>query len=204
MKLLHIDSSILGDHSVSRQLTAAIVARLQEATPDLEILRRDLAANPLPHLSGALLAASAPGAPAPDPATQAALDSSAAVLSEFLAADIVVVGAPMYNFAISSQLKAWIDRLVIAGKTFRYSNGAVEGLAGGRRLIIASSRGGVFEAGAAAAALDYQETYLRAIFGFIGIADVEIIRAEGLAFGEDARALAIKQAGDAILRLEAA
>src|SRR5258705_5408296 len=118
MKLLHIDSSVLGSHSVSRQVSAAIVYRLRKATPGLEILYRDLSSTPLAHLSGRHLDASQ-GA-VPEAALQQDLAAGQAVLDAFLAADIVVLGAPMYNFTIPSQLKAWIDRILVAGKTFKY------------------------------------------------------------------------------------
>src|ERR1700679_3783742 len=118
MKLLHIDSSVLGPHSVSRQVSAAIVDRLVKATPSLEVVYRDLTLTPLPPLSGSHLA-SGQGA-GPEAARQSDLAAGQAVLNEFLAADIVVLGAPMYNFTIPSQLKAWIDRIVVAGKTFKY------------------------------------------------------------------------------------
>src|SRR5260370_14047963 len=127
MKLLHIDSSVLGPHSVSRQVSAAIVDRLRKATPGLEIVYRDLATTPLAHLSGPHLAAAQGAAPEAD--LQQDLAAGQSVLEEFLAADIVVLGAPMYNFTIPSQLKAWIDRIVVAGKTFKYSEQGVGGLA---------------------------------------------------------------------------
>ncbi|KIZ32804.1 FMN-dependent NADH-azoreductase, partial [Rhodopseudomonas palustris] len=140
MKLLHIDSSVLGALSVSRQVSAAIVERLSGATPGVEIIYRDLAATPLAHLSGAHLAA-AQGAAA-DTALLPDLAAGQAVLEEFLAADIVVIGAPMYNFSIPTQLKSWIDRIAVAGKTFRYdASGVHQGLVGGKRVIIALSRG---------------------------------------------------------------
>jgi FMN-dependent NADH-azoreductase len=167
MKLLHVDSSILGQNSASRELSAAIVARWQDTVPGLELVYRDLDATPLPHLSGASLAAA-------DPAEATA---AAQALQEFLDADIVVVGAPMYNFGIPSTLKAWIDRLAVAGKTFHYTEQGPKGLAGGKQVIVASSRGG-FHAGAPS---DFQEPYLRFVFGFFGIDDVEFVRAEGLA-----------------------
>ncbi len=204
MKLLHVDSSILGGSSVSRQLSADIVAKLRQATPDLEIDYRDLAAEPLTHLSGSHITAQQPGAAPPSAEVQADLALGATILGEFLGANIVVLGAPMYNFGISSQLKAWIDRIVIAGKTFRYAENGPQGLAGGKRVIIASSRGGVFSEGAAAAALDHQETYLRAVFSFIGVAEIEIVRAEGLAVGPEFKMQAIKAAKDEIANLKAA
>src|ERR1700729_1211142 len=185
MKLLHIDSSVLGPHSVSRQVSAAVVDRLVKATPGLDIVYRDLSATPLAHLSGSHLAA-AQGA-VPEAALQPDLAAGQAVLEEFLAADIVVLGAPMYNFTLPSQLKAWIDRIVVAGKTFRYSAAGPEGLAGNKRVIIAISRGGLYGAGAPAASLEHLETYLRGIFGFIGVKDPEFIIAEGLLLGPEQR-----------------
>lgn len=128
-RLLHLDSSVLGPHSVSRQLSAAIVDRLRRATPDIEVTYRDLTVTPLSHLSGAHLAA-AQGATSPDTALAQELAAGQAVLEEFLAADTVVLGAPMYNFTLPSQLKAWIDRIVVAGKTFKYDAQGPRGLAG--------------------------------------------------------------------------
>ncbi|MDE3210473.1 MAG: FMN-dependent NADH-azoreductase [Pseudomonadota bacterium] len=188
MKLLHLDSSALGGHSVSRQLTADIVAQLKRQSPTLEVRYRDLAAQPLPHW--------APLADADDPA--AILGNQ--VLEEFQAADTVVIGAPMYNLSISSQLKAWIDRVVVAGQTFRYTANGPEGLAGGKRVIVASSRGGSYQEGPYAA-MDFQENYLRAVLGFIGISQVEIVRAEGLAVGDRQKTEALASARASIAAL---
>jgi FMN-dependent NADH-azoreductase len=168
MKLLHVDSSILGAHSVSRQLSAEIVAKLRQVTLGLQIAYRDLAAEPVPHLSGSTVTAQQPSAGQTSAEMEHDLALSSKVLDEFLAADIVVIGAPMYNFAVPSQLKAWIDRLLVAGKTFRYSEKGVEGLASGKRVIIASSRGGIYSEGAPATSAEHQETYLRSVFAFIG------------------------------------
>jgi FMN-dependent NADH-azoreductase len=192
MKLLHVDSIIQGAHSISRQFSAEIVAKLRLA--DLEIAYRDLAAEPVPHFSGSTLAARQP----------AALVLSDKVMDEFLAADIVVVGAPMYNFGVPSQLKAWIDQLPVAGKTFRYSEEGVEGLASGKRVIIASSRGGIYSEGAPAAAAEHQETYFRSVFAFVGIPDIETVRAEGVAIGPEPKAAAIAAAKREIANLKAA
>jgi FMN-dependent NADH-azoreductase len=202
MKLLHIDSSVLGPNSVSRQVTAAIVDRLRADSPDLDIIHRDLAAAPLSHLSGLHLAA-ALGAPA-DAATQADLTEGTAVLEEFLAADVVVIGAPMYNFSIPSQLKAWIDRIAVKGKTFQYSAAGVEGLAGGKRVVIAVSRGNFYGAGAPAAVYEHTETYLRGVFGFIGVTDLEIITADGIGAGPEQREKAVAGALQAATDLRAA
>jgi FMN-dependent NADH-azoreductase len=202
MKLLHIDSSVLGPHSVSRQVSAAIVDRLRQATPALDITYRDLASMPLAHLSGSHLAA-AQGA-TPEAALRQDLAAGQAVLDEFLAADIVVLGAPMYNFTIPSQLKAWIDRIVVAGKTFKYGAQGAEGLAGNKRLIVAISRGGFYGAGTPAAALEHLETYLRGVFGFIGIANPEFIFADGIQVGPEHREKALASALQAATNLRAA
>jgi FMN-dependent NADH-azoreductase len=182
MKILHIDSSITGEPSVSRQLTARLVGALVEAHPGANVVHRDLDADPLPHLDGKALAAMMSGT-----ATQEPLD-------EFLTADVIVVGAPMYNFGVPSQLKAWIDRIAVAGKTFRYTEKGPEGLAGGKKVIVASSRGGFYAPGTAQAAYDFQETYLRAVFQFLGIGDIQVVRAEGIAIGPEQRAAALNGA----------
>jgi FMN-dependent NADH-azoreductase len=202
MKLLHIDSSVLGPHSVSRQVSAAIVERLRQTTPTLEISYRDLSATPLAHLSAPHLAA-AQGA-VPDAAFQDDIAASQAVLEEFLAADVVVLGAPMYNFTIPSQLKAWIDRILVAGKTFKYDAQGVEGLAGNKRVIVAVSRGGFYGAGTPAAVGEHLETYLRWVFGFIGIANPEFISADGIQVGPQHREKALADALAAATNLHAA
>jgi len=202
MKLLHIDSSVLGPHSVSRQVSAAIVERLRQATPGLEIAYRDLTSTPLAHLSGSHLAA-AQGA-APDAALQPDLAAGQAVLEEFLAADIVVLGAPMYNFTIPSQLKAWIDRIVVAGKTFKYGAQGPEGLAGNKRVIVAISRGGFYGPGTPAAVGEHLETYLRWVFGFMGVANPEFISADGIQIGPEYREKALAGALQAVTNLHAA
>jgi FMN-dependent NADH-azoreductase len=202
MKLLHIDSSVLGPHSVSRQVSAAIVDRLIKATPGLDTTYRDLTTTPLHHLSGSHLAAAQGAEPAG--ALQQDLAAGQAVLEEFLAADIAVIGAPMYNFTIPSQLKAWIDRIVVAGKTFRYGAQGVEGLAGNKRVIIAISRGGFYGAGTPAAVGEHLETYLRWVFGFIGIANPEIISADGIQTGPENREKALAGALQAATNLRAA
>ena len=202
MKLLHIDSSVLGPHSVSRQVSAAVVERLRKTTPGLDIVYRDLTSTPLAHLSGSHLAAGQ-GA-TPDPALSQDLAAGQAVLNEFLAADIVVVGAPMYNFTIPSQLKAWIDRIVVAGKTFKYGAQGVEGLAGNKRIVVAVSRGGFYGTGTPAAAGEYVETYLRWVFGFIGVANPEFISADGIQVGPEHREKALASALLAVTSLRAA
>ncbi len=202
MKLLHVDSSILGAGSVSRALSAAIVASEKSRHADLGVTYRDLAAAPVDHLSGAHLAAFQGAAPEA-PSLQADVASGQAALEEFLAADIIVIGAPMYNFSIPSQLKAWIDRLAVAGKTFRYTEKGPVGLAGGKKVIVASSRGGFYGPDTQAAFLDHQESYLRGVFGFFGIDDVTFIRAEGVALGAEQREKAIAAARGEIAQIAA-
>lgn len=201
MKLLHVDSSILGQGSVSRDLSADVVTTFRVRHVDLEIIRLDLAETPIGHLTAAHLAA-AQGAPV-DEALKADVAMGQVALEDFLAADIVVIGAPMYNLSIPSQLKAWIDRISVAGKTFRYTEQGPLGLCGGKKLVIASSRGGVYSEGSPAAAFDHQETYLRAAFGFLGITDITFIRAEGVAMGADARNGAIASAKEETAALAA-
>jgi FMN-dependent NADH-azoreductase len=200
MNLLHIDASVLGDHSVSRQVSAAVVARLRAADPSLEVTYRDLAADPIPHLSGLHFAARM-GAAVPTQIQQEHLAGEAA-LEEFLAADIVVIGAPMYNFTLPSQLKAWVDRILIAGKTFRYTAAGPEGLASDKRVIVAMSRGNVY--GGANAAYEHLESYLRTVFGFIGVKDLEFIAADGVQIGPEHREKALKGALEAAGALRAA
>ena len=201
MKILHLDSSILGAGSVSRELTAAIICRLSG-----DVVRRDLVADPLPHVTPAALPGdhpvSAMAGPL-DPAAQAVRDESQAVLDEFLAADVVVIGAPMYNFTIASQLKAWVDRIVVPGKTFAYGANGPEGLAGAKRVIVALVRGGFYGPETAAASAEHAETYLRSVFGFIGITAPEFIFAEGVAAGDETKAKALASAHAAIGQLAA-
>lgn len=189
MKLLHIDSSALGDNSVSRTLTAAVVAQFAAQGSAFQVTYRDLDKDPIPHLRSGSLAQS-------DPA-EAAL--AAEVLEEFLAADVLVIGAPMYNFTIPSTLKAWIDRVAVAGRTFKYTENGAVGLSGGKRVIVASARGGIY----ADPAGDFQEPLLRQIFAFLGIDDVTFVRAEGVAYSpqhrEDALAAALANLPDAEL-----
>ena len=184
MQLLHLDSSALGTGSVTRELTAAIVARWQDKLPQLRVEYRDLDANPLPHLTSQSLARANPGE----------ADDAARTMEQFLAADVLVFGAPMYNFSIPSTLKAWIDRVAVAGKTFRYTEKGPEGLAGSKKIIIASGRGGVHTD----APTDFQETYLRQVFGFLGVTDIEFVRAEGVAYSPQHRSDAIAGALAAI------
>ncbi len=194
MKLLHLDSSILGSNSVSRALSADIVARETALHPGIEVVYRDLATDSALHLSGAHLAAWQGGA-VEDAVLGRDLANGGAYIDELFAADIIVIGAPMYNFSIPTQLKAWIDRVVVAGKTFKYGANGPEGLLPkGKKVFIASSRGGVYAPGTPGTALEHQETYLIGVLAFIGLTDVTVVRAEGIAFGPEARAAAIAKA----------
>lgn len=193
MKILQIDSSVLGDASVSRQLTKATVDAWKARYPQAELVYRDLAAAPPEHLSAERAAVVKFGKDTdltPAQAEERALID--AVVDEFLSADVVVIGAPMYNFTIPTQLKAWIDRLAQAGRTFRYTETGPVGLAGGRKVIVVSSRGGIYTAGLEA--LDHQEAYLRTILGFIGVTDIDFVRAEGLGYGPEHRDRAVAEA----------
>lgn len=194
MQLLHIDSSVLGPQSASRALTSEIVARQIALYPGLEVIHRDLATDAALHLSSAHLAAWQGGA-VEDALLGADLAKGGAYLEELVAADIIVIGAPMYNFSIPSQLKAWIDRVVVAGKTFRYGANGAEGLLSkNKKVFIASSRGNVYAPGSPAAALEHHESYLTGVLSFIGLTDVRIVRAEGLAFGPEAKEAAMSRA----------
>jgi FMN-dependent NADH-azoreductase len=181
--ILHIDSSINGEQSASRALTRSIVDQLMASQWGEQVVYRDLAANPLPHLT-----------------LEAFADTT--VLDEFLAADTVVIGAPMYNFTLPTQLKAWIDRLAIAGTTFRYTENGPEGLVKGKRVIIALARGGIYGEGSPAAALEHLESYLRGVFNFIGV-EPEFVAADGLAIGPEQREQSISDALGETLRLAA-
>jgi len=192
MKLLHIDSSALGQYSVTRELTAAVVARYRDREANLDVTYRDLAADPLPHWAPL---GNDPAALSPEQAAQA--QTNEAVMQEFLAADVLVIGAPMYNFGIPSTLKSWIDRVAVAGRTFRYTANGPEGLAGNKKVLIASARGGYY-AGTPNAATDFQEAYLRQALGFLGLTDIEFVRAEGIGMGPEQRAAALVAAHTAI------
>lgn len=203
MNVLHLDSSPLAGQSVSRELTAKIVASLVADRADTKVVYRDLASNAPGHLSGDALATRFVPVDDWTPAQRAEAALSEAILSELLAADVVVVGAPMYNFSVPSQLKAWIDRVAVAGRTFKYTETGPVGLLSGKKVIVASTRGGMYSTSEGGRAMDFQEDYLKAVFGFIGITEVEIIRAEGVAMGGEAKAKAMAGADQAIAGLAA-
>ena len=200
MTLLHLDSSILGGNSVSRALSAAVVAQLK--APAADVTYRDLVAAPIGHLTGAYLAGQSAEVQH-DQALQEDLALGGKVLEEFLAADTVVIGVALYNFTISSQLKAWVDRILVVGKTFRYTEKGPEGLAGGKRVILTVARGGVYSAGSPHQAFEHAESYLRTVFGFMAITNPEVIVAEGIALGPDHRAASVAKALGEIATLKA-
>ena len=202
MKLLHVDSSALGANSVSRQLSQRIVAQWRAAHPGTVVEYLDLAVDAPTHLSSDSLGfRMAPDAEGLSEVQRRENQISEQLVSQFLAADVVVVGAPMYNFSIPTQLKAWIDRIAQAGRTFTYTDKGPQGLAGGKKVVIASSRGGVYSSSPAMAGLDHQESYLKTIFGFFGITDIQFVRAEGIAMGDAAKAQALSAANVAIKAL---
>jgi FMN-dependent NADH-azoreductase len=203
MKLLHIDSGILGTASVSRQLSAHAVAEWRAQHPNIEVVTRDLVAQPLTHLAGDQLFAAGADPSQRSAEMNAVLSESEKVLQEFLDADVVVIGAPMYNFGIPSQLKAWIDRIAIKGKTFAYSETGPKGLAGGKTVIIASARGGFYGAESPVAAWDHQEAHLRTLFGFLGVTDIRFLRAEGLNVSPEQKDKAITEAKGSVAHLVA-
>ncbi len=186
MNILHIDSSILGANSITRPLSALAVDRLVAAHPGARVEYRDLGEDPIGHLTGADVAARGTTR---DP-----------VLEQFKAADIIVIGSPMYNWTISSQLKAWIDHIAVAGETFAYSLQGPKGLAGGKRVIVVTGRGSSL-LDERYAGYDHQEPYLRSVFRFLGIDDVTFVHAQGVALAPDARPAVVAQAEAEIERL---
>jgi len=202
MKLLHIDSSILGPNSVSRTLTAEVVEQQRRLHPGLEVIYRDLAAAPHLHFSPAHLAA-AYGV-TPDSVVANDLVDGSAVIDELFVADIIVIGAPMYNFAVPTQLKAWIDRSLVAGRTFHYTPTGPEGLLPkGKKVIVVSSRGGFYGPDSPLSAFDHQEAYLRQALAFIGLTDVTVVRAEGIAVSPESKEAALASARREISALAA-
>ncbi len=207
MQLLHIDSSILGSHSKSRHVTAAIVAKLKQAHPQIEIVYRDLVATPPPHMTLASLPGDHPSSTFAGPlddVAQRVRDESQRILDEFLAADILVLGVPMYNWSIPTQLKAWIDIIVVPGKTFRYGpQGPEQGLVGNKRVIVVITRGVFYGSGTASISAEHAETYMRTVLSFIGVNNPEFIVAEGVTAGEESKAKAMASALSAVQQLVA-
>ncbi|OWY36270.1 FMN-dependent NADH-azoreductase [Herbaspirillum aquaticum] len=191
--LLHIDSSARSGGSISRELTASFAQQWQAKNPGGKIIHRDLAANALPHLSESLLGAYFTPADARSAEQAEVIKQSDALVDELLAADTIVIGVPMYNFAPPSTLKAWIDHVFRAGRTFKYTETGPVGLVTGKKAIIILSRGGKYSEGPMEA-LDFQGKYLKSALGFIGITDVELVVAEGVSMGEEAAKAAVADA----------
>ena len=189
--VLIIDSAATGDKSVSRKLTTEFEAQLRARDPQVQIAHRDVGRQPVPHLTEETVSAIR-GAPESDAGrvTQALSDQ---LIAELQAADLIVIGAPMYNFGITSTLKAWFDHVLRAGITFRYTAEGPEGLVTGKRAVVVEARAGLYSEGPASV-MDHQEPHLRTLLGFMGITDVTFVRAERLAFGPEAASAAVAEA----------
>jgi FMN-dependent NADH-azoreductase len=190
-QVLIIDSAATGDASVSRKLTSEAAARLGEADRGVRIVRRDVGAKPIPHLTADTVGAIR-GA-ARTEAERETLALSDALVAEVKEADLIVIGAPMYNFGMASTLKTWFDHVLRAGVTFRYTEAGPEGLVKGKKAVVIEARAGFYSDGPAAV-MDSQEPHIRTLLGFMGITDVTFIRAEKLAFGPEAASAAIAEA----------
>ena len=198
MQILRIDSSTTGEQSISRKLTDLITEHFASAHPDATVIHRDLVANPLEHIDPITTKAVRTPPETHDEAVAAAYPEQRAVLDEFLASDVVIIGAPMYNFTIPSQLKAWLDRLGVPGVTFSYSEAGPKGLAGGRKVIVASARGGEYSNDQMA---ENQESLLTTFLGFIGVDDLHFIRVEKAGYGPEAIEAGMAAAKEAIAKL---
>jgi FMN-dependent NADH-azoreductase len=190
--ILILDSAATGDASVSRRLTRELADTLQRRDPSARIVRRDIGAAPVPHLTEATVPAIRAGL-ADSLEAERALELSNELIAELKDADVLVIGAPMYNFGMPSTLKAWFDHVLRAGITFRYSEAGPEGLVKGKKAIVVETRAGLYSEGPAAA-MDSQEPHLRTLLGFMGVNDVTFVRAERLAFGPEAAAAAVAEA----------
>jgi FMN-dependent NADH-azoreductase len=199
-QILVIHSSPNLSASITRQITGEFVETLASRYPGVDIVTRDLAAAPVPHIDEATIAAlRSRGAPLA-PAAEAALARSDALIAELEAADFIVIGAPMYNFGIPSVLTAWVDHVARAGRTFSYGPNGPQGLLGGKSVLVLSARGGVYSEGPAKA-MDFQESYLRAVLGFLGLR-ADFIHVEGIALGPDALAAGLAKARAALAEID--
>lgn len=198
MKVLHIDSSIMGGDSVTRKLSSTIVTLIQNSYPETSVEYRDLVDDELKHLTGPIAAGfRLTGTKDFSEATLHEHQLSEALVREFLGSEVLVIGAPMYNFSVSSQLKAWLDRIAQVGRTFKYTEHGPVGLSGAKRIIVVSARGGFYSEGPQQK-MDHQESYLRTFFGFLGISDIHFIRAEGVSRGQQLRDEGVEAATAAI------
>lgn len=184
-KILYVNSSVRHAGSISRQVSGEFITKLKAADPASTVVERDLTAYPVPHLTEQMMGAYFTPAEQRSAAQNETIKVSDNLVAEVMAADIVVIAAPMYNFSVSSTLKAWIDHIARAGVTFKYGANGPEGMVKGKKFYIFTSRGGVYSEGPAKV-MDFHETYLRAVLGFLGITDITFIHSEGLAMGEDA------------------
>ena len=195
--LLFVSSSLFGDGSQSRLIASEFIDRWRQSHPGTTVVERELTADSIPHLSLAAFAASMTAADTRSTAERQAAALADALIEEVEAADVIVLAAPMYNFSIPSTLKAWIDHITRAGRTFRYGAAGAEGLLKGRKVFIITGRGGIYSDDSPAKAMDFQEPYLRAMLGFLGL-DVTFIHVEGLKISPEAAASGIERARKAI------
>lgn len=201
MNVLQLDSSILGEASVSRQLTGLVVDQLRATDPDLKLVHRELGREPIAHLTGEVLATRGTAAELLSDLQSREARLDAELIDELHAANVVVIGAPLYNFTVPTGLKAWIDRVAVAGKTFRYTEKGPEGLVKGKKAVIVATSGGAY----ADSPVDAMHVgYLKQMLGFLGITDVEVVRAAGLAIGPEVRAHALAKAKGQVRELFAA
>ena len=198
MQLLHIDSAITGAQSVSRQLSAQIVEAWKASHPGTQVQYLDLVQDAPAHFTMDAMAPRTGQTEGLSEAQQRENAVSERLVAQFLSADVVVIGAPFYNFTIPTQLKAWIDRIAQPGRTFRYTANGPEGLAKGKTVIVASSRGGMYSTSDAGRAMEHQESYLQTVLGFLGVTDVRFVRAEGVGMGPEAKAKALEAAAQVI------
>jgi FMN-dependent NADH-azoreductase len=196
--LLFVTSSLFGENSKSRQAALDLVQRLQSADPTLHVRTRETTA--IPHLTGATLGALMTPADQRSEQQKAAVAFADSLIEEIEAADTIVIAAPMYNFAIPSTLKAWIDHIARSGRTFRYSANGPEGLLKNKRVFVVTGRGGVYSEGPARA-MDFQEPYLRGMLAFLGLADVTFVHVEGLNISPEAAAQGVNKARAHVARL---
>ena len=202
MKILHIDSSVTGEASVSRPLTAAAAEQLKSANPGAEYVYRDVVKNTLRHYTAVLRSHGAETPDSTTPEQKAELETGKEILDEFMAADTLLIGAPMYNFGVPSQLKAWVDMICIPGTTFKYGANGPEGLCSGKKAIVISTRGGLYGPGSPFEPFDHQQKYLKDVFTFLGLTDIKVITAEGIAYGPEKAKEAVDQAKTQIAALK--
>jgi FMN-dependent NADH-azoreductase len=183
--ILHIDSSVRSTGSLTRQLGGEYIAKLKAANPATNVVTRDIVGQPLPHLTEQLIGAYFTPAEQRNAEQAHAIKTSDTLVDELLAADTIVIGAPMYNFSITSGLKAWIDHIARVGRTFQYGANGPQGLVTGKKVVVFVASGGVYSEGPAAA-YDHVTTYLRSTLGFLGMTDVSFVVAEGVSMGEEA------------------